>query len=338
MHLGSTSSQLMIVDWRSALLGGLLLSLSISLHLALTGRFTALSGVFNGMMEPKGRNYTWKRVYTSGLMFGYLVASVLLPEIATPQSFDGKVVSWAGVAIGGFLVGSGTRLGSGCTSGHSLCGIARLSTRSFVATGIFLGTAMLVATELNSTGLLREQPSVYDVPCNGVRWLATAFAVKLFLSSALIDESVSLLHDVLTFLCGYIFGFGLMLSTLARPDKLMASIVWINWETWDATVVAVFGCGIFLNFVGFKLVLSLLKEPWVSSTGWVHGLKHFELPTATKVTGRLVIGSLIFGIGLGIAGVCPGPAVGLATLGVPKYAVFVPSMLMGMRLVDVCSP
>eukprot|EP00188_Purpureofilum_apyrenoidigerum_P005940 Plantae.Rhodophyta-Purpureofilum_apyrenoidigerum.ctg8373.p1 GENE.Plantae.Rhodophyta-Purpureofilum_apyrenoidigerum.ctg8373~~Plantae.Rhodophyta-Purpureofilum_apyrenoidigerum.ctg8373.p1 ORF type:complete len:197 (+),score=9.16 Plantae.Rhodophyta-Purpureofilum_apyrenoidigerum.ctg8373:898-1488(+) len=193
---------------------------------------------------------------------------------------------------------------------------------------------MLSATALNNTGFLREPLGAYDLPSNIVRWFATLVAAYFFLSSAVIDESISLLHDVLTFLCGYIFGFGLMLSSLSRPDKLMASIVWIDWETWDATVMAVFGCGILFNFIGFKVVLHLVKEPWVSSTGGVYGYRSFKIPTMTKVTGRLIIGSLIFGLGLGVAGVCPGPAVGLATLGVPKYVAFVPSMLMGMRLVD----
>jgi len=103
------------------------------------GRIAGISGIVGGLLNPQPRDAGWRAAFILGLMAGpLLVASVGggIPTIAVTPS--------AGLLIvGGLLVGYGTRLGSGCTSGHGVCGLARLSPRSAVATGVFLTAAIV---------------------------------------------------------------------------------------------------------------------------------------------------------------------------------------------------
>ena len=126
-----------------ALAGGALIGLSASLLLMLTGRIAGISGIVGGLMTSAGRGKdeaSWRLAFVIGLLAGGVALFVY-----RPQSFDGAAtVNPLLVALAGVLVGVGTTLGNGCTSGHGVCGISRLSKRSIVATCIFMATGMLV--------------------------------------------------------------------------------------------------------------------------------------------------------------------------------------------------
>jgi uncharacterized membrane protein YedE/YeeE len=120
----------------AALLGGALIGLSASLLLLANGRAAGITGIVSGLVGPDAR---WRVVFLIGLMIGGVAISRLLPgslrvDLHLPA---------AAIVAGGLLVGFGTRLGGGCTSGHGVCGISRLSGRSIVATLIFMGTGAL---------------------------------------------------------------------------------------------------------------------------------------------------------------------------------------------------
>ena len=126
----------------SALFGGGLIGLSAVLLLKFNGRIAGISGIVNGALTMQSGDRLWRLLFILGLVIGgYLY------QVATAQ----PLVSREGFPMGllivaGLLVGFGTRLGSGCTSGHGVCGIARLSSRSIVATLVFVGTGMLSAS------------------------------------------------------------------------------------------------------------------------------------------------------------------------------------------------
>lgn len=126
-----------------ALAGGALIGLSASLLLMLTGRIAGISGIVGGLMTSAGRGKdeaSWRLAFVIGLLAGGVALFVY-----RPQSFDeASAVSPLLVALAGVLVGVGTTIGNGCTSGHGVCGISRLSRRSIVATCIFMATGMLV--------------------------------------------------------------------------------------------------------------------------------------------------------------------------------------------------
>ena len=122
----------------SAIIGGALIGISSALFLAFNGRIAGISGIASGMLSPKGKDVIWRILFLIGLVGGvglYRLAGGALQEIEITTSLPALVVA-------GLLTGIGTDMGSGCTSGHGICGIARLSTRSIVATGTFVFIAV----------------------------------------------------------------------------------------------------------------------------------------------------------------------------------------------------
>jgi uncharacterized membrane protein YedE/YeeE len=104
----------------ASLFGGILIGLSASAMLLLTGKITGISGIFAGVLRPANGDTLWKACFLAGLLAGGLVLRLFLP-----RAFDfGVVRSWDVLALAGLLVGFGTRLGNGCTSGHGVCGVS----------------------------------------------------------------------------------------------------------------------------------------------------------------------------------------------------------------------
>ncbi len=131
------------IDWVYALVGGAIIGLSVSLMLLWNGRVTGISGIIGGALSYSVGDFAWRVLFVLGLVSGGLALSFFHPVMFT-GTLDTS--TWTLVAAG-LLVGFGTSLGSGCTSGHGVCGISRLSPRSLVATIVFMvaGIASVVA-------------------------------------------------------------------------------------------------------------------------------------------------------------------------------------------------
>jgi uncharacterized protein len=123
----------------SGLMGGLLIGLAVTLMMLLNGRIAGISSILSGLLTPKSGDTGWRVAFVVGLLLGALA---FILAVGGPTQVD-VLASPPAILIGGLLVGFGTRMGSGCTSGHGLCGIARFSRRSIVATAVFFGVAML---------------------------------------------------------------------------------------------------------------------------------------------------------------------------------------------------
>jgi uncharacterized membrane protein YedE/YeeE len=124
----------------SAALGGALIGLSAVLLTLFTGRVAGISGIFAGLLDMQSSDKGWRVAFLAGLVLTPLIAGWVGYGISPPQIS----ASWVTVIVGGVLVGFGTRLGGGCTSGHGICGVARFSHRSIAATAIFVLTAVAV--------------------------------------------------------------------------------------------------------------------------------------------------------------------------------------------------
>ena len=124
----------------SAAIGGALIGLSAALLMLLTGRVAGISGIFGGCLSFGINDKGWRIAFIAGLMLAPLITSRIGYAMPSPQ----MPASWTVIIAAGLLVGFGTRLGGGCTSGHGICGIARLSARSVTATAIFIFTAIVV--------------------------------------------------------------------------------------------------------------------------------------------------------------------------------------------------
>ena len=131
-----------------AVVGGALIGLAASWMLWTKGRIAGISGILGGLVGPWNDQSSWRVSFLIGLLVGGGILAVTMPEtIVAP---DDRSLIWVGVAGG--LVGYGTRLGNGCTSGHGVCGLSRLSIRSLVATVTFMATGFLTATAIGLLG------------------------------------------------------------------------------------------------------------------------------------------------------------------------------------------
>jgi uncharacterized membrane protein YedE/YeeE len=120
--------------------GGALIGLSAVLLMLFTGRIAGVSGIFDGIINPQTSDRAWRVAFIAGLVAAPVAAVLVGHPVPMPQ-MPGSYVT---IVVGGLLVGLGARLGSGCTSGHGVCGIARLSSRSITATGVFMAAAIIV--------------------------------------------------------------------------------------------------------------------------------------------------------------------------------------------------
>jgi len=123
-------------------LGGALIGVSASLMLLFSGRIAGISGVLGGALGLPRGDMSWRALFLAGLLIGGLVMAALQPQLFAMEITR----SPAALIAAGLLVGVGTRMGNGCTSGHGVCGISRLSRRSLVATATFMAAGVATAT------------------------------------------------------------------------------------------------------------------------------------------------------------------------------------------------
>lgn len=133
----------MTIDWThftpwASLAGGILLGLASALFILMNGRILGISGILGGLLRPARGDTGWRLAFLAGLLAApllyFMVAGPTTPRIDA---------GWATLVVAGLLVGVGTRYGSGCTSGHGVCGLSRLSPRSLVATLAFMGAGFV---------------------------------------------------------------------------------------------------------------------------------------------------------------------------------------------------
>lgn len=137
----------MTIDWMhftpwASLTGGLILGVASAMFILLNGRILGISGILGGLMPPKVGDTWWRVAFLLGMFAAPTVFHAVMPvEWVTAPRIEAGVLSVIGA---GLLVGIGTRYASGCTSGHGVCGLSRLSPRSLVATLSFMGAGFLV--------------------------------------------------------------------------------------------------------------------------------------------------------------------------------------------------
>jgi uncharacterized membrane protein YedE/YeeE len=137
----------MTIDWNhftpwASLAGGILLGLASALFILVNGRILGISGILGGLLRPQNADAGWRVAFLLGMLAAPATLSWVVPAglVSAPRIDAGYVA----VVIAGLLVGYGTRLGSGCTSGHGVCGLSRLSPRSLVATGSFMAAGFAI--------------------------------------------------------------------------------------------------------------------------------------------------------------------------------------------------
>ncbi|NDA85043.1 MAG: YeeE/YedE family protein [Burkholderiaceae bacterium] len=135
----------MTIDWTSftpgpALAGGIILGIAAALYVLINGRILGISGILGGLIGPKRTDWLWRASFVLGLLSAPLWGKYVF-QMNTTTVIDADYLT---LIIAGLLVGFGARYGSGCTSGHGICGLSRLSPRSLLATLTFMGCGFLV--------------------------------------------------------------------------------------------------------------------------------------------------------------------------------------------------
>ncbi len=125
----------------ASLLGGALIGLAASALLLLRGRVAGIVGIVGGIVRPERGEVAWRALFVAGLFTGGLALAALRPELVASH-LDRSTLA---LVVAGLLVGFGARLGGGCTSGHGVCGLSRLSLRSLVAVTTFMTTGAIAA-------------------------------------------------------------------------------------------------------------------------------------------------------------------------------------------------
>ncbi|KAJ5090653.1 hypothetical protein N7532_009337 [Penicillium argentinense] len=294
-------------------LGALLLFQGSSGLLVHNGAVFGISSLISSSVFNPGReNVPIVAGLVSSILPVYLLAPSLLPNYPAAPDSLASAAATAGV---GFLLGWGTKNGRGCTSGHMLCGLSRLSPRSLIATTIFFTTALITA---NIGSLI---PSCGSTPCYTPVYPSsteTIFIAGSVLLSAITNFIIvpqlprsKQSRTVYSFLAGLQFGLGLLISGMADSAKVLQFFAFpTDLSRFDPSLALVIVFGI-----GPSLLTYLSRQPGQVPEKDKLATKptlaeRWRVPTATvaDIDWRFVAGALAFGVAWGLRGVCPGPA------------------------------
>lgn len=323
------------------LLGGFLIAIASSAHLLLRGRITGISGICQAISSPfltlsKRR---WRLAFLAGMMLASSATAWLWP---TPFDADALDPSPLLAVISGMLVGAGTKLGSGCTSGHGVCGLPRFSRRSIVAVLTFMAVGVLTSSTVGVLGIRQAiatptKPSALlstAIAAGAAAVLAVLLATggnsDAIGSSSCAKDSLApraRVDALLSAAVGALFALGLSVSGMVRPSRVLNFLdILGSAGGWDGTLAFVLGGALAVNAGTFALILRR-PRPLLASM--------FELPTAREITSPLVLGSALFGLGWGLAGICPGPGIVILAAGKPVAALFILAFVAGQAAIEV---
>lgn len=342
-------------DILKGLSGGFILAVSTTAFMYLTGRVTGISGIAgNVVTSTSTESEDWSTAYVLGLLSSGAVATVVYPDMFVQHA---ETLSPVALAVGGVLVGFGTRLSNGCTSGHGLCGLSRLSMRSFVAVGTFMATGAIGAHLRDiiprsllfghQHGFLRLNAFTSVV---SIAVLTAVYRRNLPFVSLLSGHKSakqiahSLKSSAVSFLSGLVFGAGLCVSGMVDSGRVIGFLHFTRDLGWDYTLAGVMGAGVVINLITFSqlaqrsspppFAFESLPSPGKNSvpanTGGMNSTKAGA--NNAGITWQLVAGAALFGLGWGVTGVCPGPSLVLFGSGSTAMHAFVPALTAGIVL------
>ncbi|VVT45810.1 uncharacterized protein SAPINGB_P000902 [Magnusiomyces paraingens] len=311
--------------------GAFLLHIATSTQLYGNGKvFGCSSMLYNTFASPSIFNLP----AVAGIVSSVVAVAKLLPQYL-PSYDNVRAIApvfgsySATLLLSGFLTGAGTHLGSGCTSGHMLCGLARLSVRSLVATATFSLVGMI------TQAIFHTAPACVGGPCHEIANPAptevkvllallaviytTSLAIKKFASKSKQSETI------VSYFSGFVFGLGLLISGMGSPGNTLGFLAAIP-PKFNPSLIMVVLFGIVPNLV------EILRKPLVKTQEYPTAVENFDLPTKTQVDAKLVAGAALFGVGWGLSGICPGPGIILATYNGLDGLYWLAAFLTGYKL------
>ena len=306
-----------------AVIGGLFVGAACGVYMLFSGRIAGCSGSLKAILL--GPRETTKIAFTGGLLAGGALMKVLLPSNFSAPPAPSLLLAFAGLATG-----IGTALANGCTSGHGLCGLSRLSFRSLMAVPIFMVTASLTTTITNITTAIKSGGPLGTILPIGATptstsvlaaQLAGGLALALAAGLALLPAKSTAREAYLGLWSGGCFAIGLTIGGMVRPSVVLGAL---GPAAFDGALWVLFCTALATTFVSFRVAARVgIQE----ATVW-------GAASPPPVDRSLLIGSVFFGVGWGASGLCPGPLlvnVGAAP-GAPGLLLMLLAVALGMAL------
>jgi len=370
------------VDFASAAAGGAAIAASSTLLMALLGKTAGCSGVLGAALSGAGGAAPGPAGWRGSFLLGLVGAGALLLA-AQPAAFGAGASAAAAAAAprltapaaaaAGLLVGVGTRMGGGCTSGHGIAGLPRLSPRSLAAVATFMATGALAAGVARGGALPPALARLLIAPAGAAPPpLAGGGGARALLPAALAVAAAALVlrarwlparqqqpqpepqpasdsaaAHAAALACGLLFGAGLGLSRMTDADKVLSFLDPCAAGGWDPSLAAVMGAGVLVNLVTFRWLARAGARPILA--GAVRAAEGGNarpladcLPMGacaanSRVDAPLLLGAALFGLGWGLSGVCPGPALVALPAGGVTGVYMVPATIVGMVLYDLAT-
>ena len=304
-----------------AVLGGAFIGAASGMSMMAAGRVAGNSGALKSVV--KGDADEWKLSYIIGLVAAGAAMSKAMPTLLESTPNMDSVSSILKMALGGLAVGAGTNWANGCTSGHGLCGLSRLSLRSLVAVPTFM--AFAIAARTIETGasfsLLPMLATTTDV-VSAAKALALGFGGSLVLIQTVLAKSLPrLAKPLLGLWSGALFGVGLVVGGMARPSAVTGAL---SPAALDLTLWCLFTTGLLVTFGFYR----------VAEAKGVGAARASAQQSSADITKELVVGSAMFGVGWAMTGLCPGPlAVGFGAAPLaPGILVCLAAFTAGVKL------
>jgi len=325
-----------------AVIGGSLIAFATTLHLMLFGRTTGISSIFNSLLNcGHDSNFRWKFGFFCGLItgtygifmiFGHTlnIGNVVI-NLFDPHEIGQQGLSTFGFALGGLLIGFGSKLGKGCAIEHAICDLPTLSLSSFISVIILTGTGIITATlrgyypiMISDLSLGKEAIEQYKTIADFLYVLLLIyFAYDLNVNSLLFREK---LETLACLFIGLVFGLGFSISGTSRRTQALDFLNLANADGWNPTLLITILTAIGVNVVTFNLILK--QKPMFAAS--------FEIPN-NLIDWKIIVGPAIYGIGWGLTGLSTGSAMvnGLLLM---KMLAYLPFMAAGQLLADWILP
>ena len=321
----------------NSVFGGAIMALASSLHLYLQGKITGISGSIFKFLTCKDVYYNCSfllgMVFMSSFIKCFFLQNVQKTQnsssfLETSNEFVADL-SLGGFILAGFLVGFGAKMGNGCTSGHGVCGLPRLSKRSIVAISLFMIFGITLATLKYYFQFLIPGPnSINTWDLNFINYFvffSVCMSFVYIIHKDINNGKRNVRDMIISFLIGSLFSFGLIESGMLQRHVVLGFLT--IGKIWNIQLAFVLGTAVGINLLTFNFILKKISKPRYK--------EKYDLPTNKVIDNKLCLGAAIFGIGWGLSGICPGPAVLTLCLYCPQTLAFFIALCTGIYIESV---
>ena len=323
-----------------SLLGGVLIGLASVLYVVFTGRIVGISGILTNVVTGK-IDYGFRLAFIAGLLICGGLISLFPTPSSTAFNISTAQVSADWFPVSGVLVGVGSSMQHGCTSGHGICGVSRLSPKSIVLLVLFLGAGMIFATLIRP---LHPTPGWTFEPPEFLRpfLLTGPFGMGVWFLGRAVQQD---LRSLVALVCSTMFAAGLFIGGMTNSANIVSFLCIADVENdsytgWNPSLAFVMGGGILVAIAPFqylnrKKIDAWPKAPLVLYDHEEESFGDWLLPRSWrdfKDKGSASVGAMLFGMGWSLSGMCPGPAIVAAGSGqVPEVTLFfLPFLIIGL--------